>query len=70
LNQGDVLSPFLFNIAVENVITEFQANQEGFKINGTYYLLINDREVIKFFSPTHALFYTILYSLLSYVKIP
>jgi hypothetical protein len=26
--------------------------------------------IYKIFSPTHALFYTILYSLLSYVKIP
>ena len=41
LKQGDVLSPLLFNFAVESAVREFQANQEVFKTNGTHYLLIN-----------------------------
>jgi hypothetical protein len=45
LKQGDVLSPLLFHFAVENAITEFQANQEGFKTKGTHHLLINARDV-------------------------
>jgi len=45
LKQGDVLSPLLFNFAVENAITEFQAHQEGFKTNGKHHLLIYARDV-------------------------
>jgi len=45
LKQGDVLSPLLFNFAVENAITQFQANQEVFKTNGTHHLLINAHDV-------------------------
>jgi hypothetical protein len=45
LKQGDVLSPLLLNFAIENAIREFQANQEAFKTNGTYHLLINAHDV-------------------------
>jgi hypothetical protein len=31
---------------------------------------VRPKTYVNFLSPTHALFYTILYSLLSYVKIP
>lgn len=45
LKERDVLSPLLFNFAVENAITHFQANQERYKTNGTYHLLINAHDV-------------------------
>jgi hypothetical protein len=38
--QGDVLSPFLFNFALEQDIRRVQVIQDSFKLNGTYQFLV------------------------------
>ena len=48
LKQGDALSPFLLNFALEYTIRRVQVNQDGFQLNGTHQLLIyaNDFNIL------------------------
>ena len=40
LKQGDILSPLLFNFALEYAIKRIQVFQDGSKLNGTHQRLV------------------------------
>jgi hypothetical protein len=55
LNQGDGLSPLLFNFALEYAIRSVEINQDGLKLNGTHQILFYADDVILLGGGVHTL---------------
>ena len=45
LNQGEVLSPFIFDFSSEHAIMRVQVNEDGLKLNGTHQFLVYANDV-------------------------
>ena len=45
LKQGDALSPFIFDFALEQAIRRVRVNQDSLKLNGTHQLLVYTDDV-------------------------
>jgi hypothetical protein len=55
LKQGDVLSPLLFNYALQCAIKRVQSNQDGLKLNGAHQPLVYADDVNILGGSVHAI---------------
>jgi len=46
LTKGDAVSPLLFKFALEYTIRKVQANQDGWKLNGTHQLVVYADDIV------------------------
>jgi hypothetical protein len=56
LKQGDALLPLLYNFALEHAIRRVQANDKGFKLNGTHQLLVYADDVNTYYKEKYRSF--------------
>jgi hypothetical protein len=55
MKQGDALSLLHFSFAVQYASRWVQVNQVGFKLNGTYWLLVYAEDVTTLYENLHTL---------------